>query len=52
MIRDEENDPFQVNKVFSCLRYRTPKPTKCADNVKCTEPISDWPQQFVRSSKC
>ena len=42
-IRDRENDPFQVNKVVGHLQFRTPKLTECADNVKHTEPISDWP---------
>ena len=51
-IRDGENDPFRVNKVVGRLRFGTPKPTECADNVKRTEPIGDWPRQSARSSEC
>ena len=48
-IRDGENDPFRVNKVVGHLRFGTPKPTECADNVKCTKLIGDRPQQSVGS---
>ena len=52
MIRDEEIDLIRVNKVVGRLRFGTPKPTECADNVKHTEPIDDWLQKLAKSSEC
>ena len=49
MIRDRKTDLFRVNKVFGCLQFGTPKPTECANNVKCTELISDWQRQSAGS---
>ena len=48
-IRDRKTDPFRVNQVFGRLRFGTPKPTECADNVKCTELIGDRPRQSAGS---
>ena len=48
-IRDRKTDQFRVNKVFGRLRFETPKPTKCADNVKHTKLIDDQPQQSAES---
>ena len=48
-IRDRKTDPFRVNKAFGCLRFGTPKTIGCAEDVKHTEPIGDWPRQSASS---